>query len=260
MLRKILIMGLPGAGKTSLARALAPRLNAVHFNADEVRTHINKDLGFSELDRIEQARRMGWLCDQVVKTGCFALADFICPTADTRAAFTEGGSAFVVWVDRIQQSRFDDTNRMFVPPERHDVRVLPTGSIEYWVEQVAHLLRPIFDPKKPTALFIGRYQPFHDGHKALIAEGLRRVGQVCIAVRDTTGTDTKNPFSFEYARARIEHALREHEGRFLVIPLPNITNVFYGRDVGYEVERIDLDAATEAISATQVRGRLLDQT
>jgi adenylylsulfate kinase len=260
MLRKILIMGLPGAGKTTLARALAPRLNAVHFNADEVRAHINKDLGFSELDRIEQARRMGWLCDQVVKTGCFALADFICPTTTARTAFTEGGPAFVVWVDRVQQSRFEDTNRMFVPPERHDIRVLPTGSVEYWVEQVAQVLRPVFDPKKPTALFIGRYQPFHDGHKTLIAEGLRRVGQVCIAVRDTAGTDAKNPFSFEYVRARIEHALREHEGQFLVIPLPNITNVFYGRDVGYTVERIDLDAATEAISATQVRGRLNDVT
>ena len=62
-------------------------LNAVHFNADEVRSCINKDLGFSVEDRIEQARRMGWLCDQVVKAGGFAIADFICPTPDTRAAF-----------------------------------------------------------------------------------------------------------------------------------------------------------------------------
>ena len=69
MTRKILIMGLPGAGKTTLAKVLAPRLNAVHFNADDVRREINKDLGFAPADRIEQARRMGWLCDQVVKTG-----------------------------------------------------------------------------------------------------------------------------------------------------------------------------------------------
>lgn len=59
MKKKILIMGLPGAGKTTLANGLAPRLNAAHFNADEVRANINKDLGFSEADRIEQARRMG---------------------------------------------------------------------------------------------------------------------------------------------------------------------------------------------------------
>src|SRR5947209_11221703 len=104
--KKILIMGLPGAGKTTLATALVPRLNAVHFNADAVRTNINKDLGFSPADRIEQARRMGWLCDRVVEAGTYAIADFICPTAEARAAF---GDAFVVWLDRIQKSRFPDT-------------------------------------------------------------------------------------------------------------------------------------------------------
>ena len=253
MQRKILIMGLPGAGKTTLATIVANRLNAVHFNADEVRKHISKDLGFSVEGRIEHARRMGWLCDQVIKTGGFALADFICPTPETRAAFLAENDAFVVWVDRIQESRFADTDRMFVPPETFDVRVTAEGSADYWAEEVAKRLRPIFDAKKPTALFIGRYQPFHDGHKNLIVEGLRRVGQVCIAVRDT---DTKNPFGFEYVRARIEHALREYEGRFLVVALPNITDVLYGRDVGYKVERIELDGAIEAISATDMRARL----
>lgn len=255
-MRKILLMGLPGAGKTTLARALAPRLNAVLFNADEVRAHINKDLGFSEPDRIEHARRMGWLCDQVVKTGGFAIADFICPTPATRAAFLEGGEAFVVWLNRIKAGRFEDTNVLFVPPKDVEVEVLPEGTPEYWAEQVAIKVRPIFDPKKPTALLIGRYQPFHDGHKALVVEALRRVGQVCIAVRDTAGTDEKNPFLFEYVRARIDHALREFEGRVQVIAIPNITNVFYGRDVGYGVERIDLDATIQDISATKVRNAL----
>ena len=257
MHHKILIMGLPGAGKTTLARVLASRLNAVHFNADDVRREINKDLGFAETDRIEHARRMGWLCDQVVRTGCFAVADFVCPTPETRAAFMQGGPAFTVWVDRIAESRFVDTNRMFVPPDRVDLRVSADGDPDFWAEQTAKRVRPIFDPKRPTALFIGRYQPFHGGHKALITEGLRRVGQVCVAVRDTNGTDDKNPFDFEYVRARIEHGLREFEGRFTVQRLPNITHVFYGREVGYAVERIDLDAATTAISATELRRRLL---
>ena len=88
MHKKILIMGLPGAGKTTLSKQLAPRLNAVHFNADEVRANLNKDLGFSEPDRLEHARRMGWLCDEVVKVGGFAIADFICPTR--RDAFERG--------------------------------------------------------------------------------------------------------------------------------------------------------------------------
>lgn len=253
MHRKILLMGLPGAGKTTLARALTPRLSAVHFNADEVRQHINKDLGFSENDRIEQARRMGWLCDQVVKAGGYAVADFICPTPATRAAFLEGGEAFIVWLDRIASGAYEDTNRLFMPPERFDVRILAEGSVEHWRDEVARRVRPLFDPKRPTALFIGRYQPFHDGHKALIVKGLERVGQACIAVRDTGGIDHKNIFSFEEVRARIEHALRGYEGQFVVQPLPNISHVFYGRDVGYIIERIELDAATERISATEQR-------
>jgi adenylylsulfate kinase len=256
MPRKILIMGLPGAGKTTLAGVLASRLNAVHFNADDIRREINKDLGFSAADRLEQARRMGWLCDQVVKTGCFAVADFICPTPEARAAFEANGASFVVWMDRVQESRFKDTDAMFVPPRHFDVRVATEGTPEYWAEEVATRVRPVFDSRRPTALFLGRYQPFHAGHRALIVEGMQRVGQVCIAVRDTTGTDAKNPFNFEYVRTRIEHALREFEGRFLVLPIPNITHVFYGRDVGYVVEKIDLDESLQAISATEMRARL----
>ncbi|MFL6817477.1 MAG: adenylyl-sulfate kinase [Bradyrhizobium sp.] len=256
MKRKILIMGLPGAGKTTLAQALGPRVNAVVFNADEVRANVNKDLGFSEPDRIEQARRMGWLCDQVVRTGGFAIADFICPTPATREAYLAGGDAFVVWVNRIESGRFEDTNKMFVPPEQADVVVQADGTPEYWAEQVVKHVRPIFDYKKPTALLLGRYQPFHHGHKSLVVEAIARVGQVCIAVRDTGGTDEKNPFSFEYIRARIDHSLREYEGRYVVVQLPNITTVFYGRDVGYTIERIDLDAAIHDISATKVRSAL----
>src|SRR5262245_7899689 len=129
MTRKVLLMGLPGAGKTTLAKALVPLLNAVHFNADAVRSHINKDLGFSISDRIEQARRMGWLCDRVVEAGVFAVADFICPTEETRAAF---GDAFVVWVDRVKQSSFPDTDRIFTPPVRYDLRVTADGSPNHW--------------------------------------------------------------------------------------------------------------------------------
>lgn len=253
MRRKILIMGLPGAGKTTLARVLAPRLGAVHFDADQVRANINKDLGFSPEDRIEQARRMGWLCDRVVEAGGMAIADFVCPLVETRAAF---GDAFTIWVDRIKEGRFEDTNRLFEPPAQWDVRVEAEGTPEQWAERVAEALVPTFDPKKPTALFVGRYQPFHDGHRQLILEGIRRVGQVCIAVRDTAGTSAKDPFGFDYVRARIETALRDHEGRFAIVPLPNIISIFYGRDVGYAVERIDLDESATSISATEIRQRM----
>jgi adenylylsulfate kinase len=248
--RKILVMGLPGAGKTTLANALAPLLNAVVFNADAVRANLSRDLGFSHDDRIEHARRMGWMCERVIEAGGTVIADFICPTPDTRAAF---GDAFTIWLDRIESGRFEDTNRMFVAPERVDLRVTADGTPQYWAERALALLRPPFDPQRPTALFIGRYQPFHRGHQRLIEEGLRRVGQVCIAVRNTHGIDAKNPLPFFAVKQRIETALAPYAGRFVVVPLPNITNVFYGRDVGYNVERIMLDEETEAISASKVR-------
>lgn len=260
MSHKILIMGLPGAGKTTLAHALLQRIKAVHFNADSVRQELSRDLTFSVADRIEHARRMGWLCDQVTKAGSYAVADFVCPTSETRAAFETGGSAFIVWVDRIESGRFEDTNKLFSPPARYDIRITNNGSPQYWVEQIALQLRPSFDPKQPTALFIGRYQPFHDGHLALIEEGLRRVGQVCIAVRDTAGTDAKNPFSFEYVRSRIELGMRRHDGRFVIVPIPNVTHVFYGRDVGYVIDKIDLDSTLQKISATHERSLLSDGT
>ena len=253
MSRKILVMGLPGAGKTTLAGALVPLLNAVHFNADAIRANVNKDLGFSLEDRIEHARRMGWLCDRVVEAGAFAISDFICPTEETRAAF---GEAFVVWVDRIGESRFEDTNRLFVPPSRYDVRITAEGSPAYWAQRIYEQLLPTYNAKAPTALFLGRYQPFHDGHLRLIEEGLRRVGQVCIAVRDTHGIDAKNPFDFQTVKARIEAALWRYRGRFVVVPVPNVTHVFYGRDVGYVVERLQLGEEAEEISASKIRREL----
>jgi cytidyltransferase-like protein len=250
MSRKIVVMGLPGSGKTALATALAPLLNAVVFNADAVRANLSRDLGFSHEDRIEHARRMGWMSDRVIEAGGTVIADFICPTPETRAAF---GNAFVIWVDRIQAGRFEDTNRIFVAPEQFDLRVTANGSPQYWAEQALQRLRPTFDPQKPTALFIGRYQPFHLGHQRLIEEGLKRVGQVCIAVRDTHGIDAKNPLPFFAVKQRIEAALSPWTGCFVVVALPNITNVFYGRDVGYTVERIILANTTEDISATKIR-------
>ena len=250
---RILVMGLPGSGKTTLSRVLARRLNAVHFDADEVRANVNRDLGFSIDDRIEQARRMGWLAARVAESGQYVIADFVCPTQQTRQAF---GPAFTVWVDRIAEGRFEDTNRLFEEPDSFDIRVTAEGEPEAWAERIVACLHPQFNPKAPTALFVGRYQPFHDGHLALIAEGIRRVGQACIAVRDTGGTDAKNPFSFEYVRSRIELGLAGHRGRFAVVPIPNVTHVFYGRDVGYAIECIDLDAALHDISATSIRRKM----
>jgi adenylylsulfate kinase len=133
-----------------------------------------------------------------------------------------------------------------VPPERFDIRVEAEGAPRYWAERILQKIRPVFDPKRPTALFLGRYQPFHDGHRALILEGIRRVGQACIAVRDTQGNGAKDPFPFFEVKARIEAGLSDMAGRYLVVPLPNITHIFYGRDVGYSIERLHLGEAARS--------------
>ena len=132
--RKILVMGLPGAGKTTLAFALARALDAVHFNADRVRAELyGGALGFAPADRVEHARRMGWLCDRVVEAGHFAVADFVCPTGEARRAF--GDDAIVVWVDRVSACAYADTNQLFEPPATCDVRIT-AGTVDDSVRAV----------------------------------------------------------------------------------------------------------------------------
>jgi phosphopantetheine adenylyltransferase len=251
-MKKILIMGLPGAGKTTLSLELAKMLNAVHFNADEIRKEVNKNLGFSPEDRIEHARRMGILCDIVIRSGQYAIADFVCPLPETREAFGLDNT-FVVFVNRKPIRDFADTTKMFVAPNKSHVIVNDDGSPLYWANKIKQLLIPAFNPKAPTAFMLGRYQPFHDGHKKLIAEAINRVGQACIAIRDTQGTDDKNPFNFEEVEQNIRKGMIEYEGKYSIIRVPNITNIYYGRDVGYKIEQIILDESTQNISATKIR-------
>ena len=105
-----------------------------------------------------------------------------------------------------------------------------------------------------TALIIGRWQPWHKGHRELFKAALERAEQVAIGVRATHNTDGSNPFSFDEVKKFIDDDLgEEYNGKYSVVELPNITNVIYGRDVGYKVEKISFDKEIENISATKVR-------
>ena len=111
--------------------------------------------------------------------------------------------------------------------------------------------------KKPTVQLLGRFQPFHDGHLALFEEALKKTGQVCIMVRDTGGIDKKNPFNFEYVKKEIENKLLpKYKDKFVILLVPNITNISYGRDVGYAIEEIDLPEDIKNISATKIRNNM----
>ena len=113
----------------------------------------------------------------------------------------------------------------------------------------------MIDYKKPTAQMLGRWQPFHDGHLALFKKILEKTGQVIIMVRDMPQTEN-NPFEFEDIKKRIEKALIDYKDKFEVIKVPNITNICYGRDVGYKIEEIVLPKEIQEISATKIRQNL----
>ena len=113
-----------------------------------------------------------------------------------------------------------------------------------------------WDNKKPTAQMLGRWQPFHKGHYTLFKEILKKTGQVCIQIRDVQGIDD-NPFDFVTVKKNIEDKLNpEFEGRFKIILVPNITNICYGRGVGYKIEEIELPKEIQEISATKIRAQM----
>ena len=128
----ILIMGLPGSGKTTLASELAPLINAKRINADEVRKAAN-DWDFSKEGRSRQAKRMADLAKKIKDERDYVIADFICPTHEARNLFP---ADYIVWVDTIKKGRFDDTNQMFVKPEKYDCHVT-TQDAKVWAPKIA---------------------------------------------------------------------------------------------------------------------------
>ena len=124
----------------------------------------------------------------------------------------------------------------------------------------------MFDWKKPTVQMLGRWQPWHDGHTELFKRALKKTGQVCIMYRDVEGVDAgaegqaDNPFGFEEVKKNIIVGLSKHnfeEGRdYVVIKVPNIIDISYGRGVGYSFTEHDLGKEIHAISATNIRKEL----
>jgi len=133
MTKRILIMGLPGSGKTTLSQSLVKRLMLTHsvswFNADSVREQFN-DWDFSPEGRARQVTRMIDLSSNCGSD--FAICDFVCPTQELRDRFN---ADIVVWMDTIQEGRFEDTNKLFEPPANATYRV--TDWDASWVTDIA---------------------------------------------------------------------------------------------------------------------------
>ena len=132
----ILIMGLPGAGKTTLANELAKLIDCKRLNADEIRKVAN-DWDFSEEGRKRQAKRMSNEALKIKKEGNNVIADFICPTPEARELFP---ADYIVWVDTIKKGRFEDTNQMFVKPEKFNFHVT-TQDAKVWASKILEDLK-----------------------------------------------------------------------------------------------------------------------
>lgn len=281
MAEKILIMGLPGSGKTYLAERLKRYLEdnssldtmpvwrmasmetppATYkstvdwFNADDIRKRFN-DWDFSRDGRIRQSLRMAEFALKC--TGDYVICDFVAPLPEMRHNFK---ADWVIWMDTIDKGRFEDTNKAFVPPDVYDFRITEKDA-DKWVEFIGgHILerrrRPVFDWRKETVQMLGRWQPWHPGHRALFERAIAKTGQVCIMIRDCQGWQGSNPFAIEQVKDYIRRDLDPlFQGQYEILVVPNIVNITYGRDVGYKIEQEKFDSAVEEISATKIRKEL----
>lgn len=111
----------------------------------------------------------------------------------------------------------------------------------------------MFKWKNKTAIYIGRFQPFHEGHKNLFLKALKKDKQVAILVMDSFNINKKNPLKFNEVEKRIKLALKNYKNKFIIIKIPVVSRVVYGRKVGYKINRIHLNKRIENISATKIR-------
>jgi hypothetical protein len=276
MKQRILIMGLPGSGKTYMAEALKKYLEqhgtytninaemlpmtglnstVTWFNADDVRRKYN-DWDFSKEGRIRQSIRM--LEFALASNTDYVICDFVAPIPEMRNNFK---ADWTIWMDTIEEGRFEDTNKMFVPPDVYDFRITEQNA-EKWAEFVGtHIIdrrrRPVFNWQKETVQMLGRWQPWHAGHRALFERAIAKTGQVVIQIRDCQGWQGSNPFAIEQVKSYIRRDLDPlYQGQYEIQIVPNIVNITYGRDVGYRIEQETFDEAIHSISATKIRAEM----
>jgi len=284
----IWLTGLPSSGKTTLAKEICAELKAQKIkhdmlDGDELRALYTKALGFSKEDRIENAKTVSYLVSKIVKHDGIAVVSLISPYQVTREharkfVEAEGGTFVEVFADAPVEEcikrdvkglykkalngeikNFTGVDDPYEPPTNPDIH-LKTNELsihQCMLVILGHLASlgrfPVEDNSAPRALFIGRWQPFHNGHDYIIRQKLDEGKPVLIAVRDTP-IDEKNPFTVQQRMDMIRLAYAGDDVR--VICIPDIESVNIGRGVGYDVNEYKVPEDIEGISATQIRQAL----
>ena len=114
-----------------------------------------------------------------------------------------------------------------------------------------------FNWKNKTAIYIGRFQPFHQGHKTLFLNALKKNSQVAILVMDSHNINKKNPFNFNYVKNKIKKDLKDYKDKYIIIKIPVVSEIIYGRKVGYKIRKVIVNKKIEKISATKIRKNIL---
>lgn len=267
------LTGLPCSGKTTIISELLKTINAARIEGDMIRQSLSKDLGFSKEDRAENLRRAAILAKIFNEFGVNVIAGFVSPYEDIRKRVKriveESGRFILVYVKcSIEECMRRDVKGMYskakkglIPnftgysdpyeePENPDIVVdTEKETVSESVNKILDFLTKEGIIKQKSTLFIGRFSPFHKGHKYIFDSVLNNGGKIVVAIRDTP-VDENNPYTAEQRKKMIE-TVYSGNPNVKVIIIPDIHKVCVGRDVGYEIMAVPENV--RIISATKIR-------
>ena len=237
-------MGLPGSGKHHRKKT-CKEIKCILVKCRQNKRKHN-DWDFSKKGIIRQVKRMKNLADSSKKK--FVIADFVCPMHQQIKIFKPN---YIFWMDTIQKSRFSQMNKFFKKPKYFDLRIKEKNWKINLLLMQDQIINYQWKNNKSTAQMMGRFQPWHQGHKKLFEKILMSNNQINIQVKDVKGVGD-NPFNFKSIK-KILKDLQYFKSRIKITQVPNIMTIYYGRKVGYNFKKINLPKNIQKISATNIR-------